>query len=140
MFQLRQIKVLTLCGMLVAVAAAWEDRQESLCAAAVLGLLCALLFSPVVPCFYVLTFAAAAFLTGLISKHLIVPGFFCALVASAAAVALSGLLHALFLTFRGVADPAAAASILGRELVLTLPLVPLVYLLYRPIHRRFAAD
>ena len=126
--------------VLVAVAAAREERQESLCAAAVFGLVCDLTMSPVIPCFYILTFAAAAFLTGLMAKHLIVPGFFCALAASVLAIVLNGAFHTLFLTYRGVGNFAASAAITGSELLLTLPLMPLVYLLYGPIHRRFQAD
>lgn len=126
--------------VMVAVAAAQEDRQEGLCAAAVFGLICDLTASPVIPCFYILTFAVTAFLAGWIAKHLIVPGFFCALVTSVLALLVNGLFHTLFLTYQGLRDLSAAAAITGCELMLTLPLIPLVYLLFRPIHRRFLAD
>ncbi len=126
--------------VLTAVAAAQEDRQEGLCAAAVFGLVCDLTLSPIIPCFYILTFALTAFLAGLIAKQLIVPGFFCAMAASVAALLLNGAFHTLILTSRGAGNLAAAAAITGGELLLTLPLIPLVYLLLRPIHRRFLAD
>ena len=126
--------------VLVAAAAAQEDRQESLCAAAVFGLICDLTMAPPAPCFYTATFAATAFLTGLMAKHLIVPGLFCALVASVLAFLLDGAAHTVVLTYRGVSDLSSAAAITGSELLLTLPLTPLIYLLYRPIHRRFQAD
>ena len=126
--------------VLVAVAAAHEDRQESLCAAAVFGLLCDLTMQPPIPCFFVLTYVAAAFLAGLISTRWMQPGFFCALVASLAALLIGDGFHALILSVRGVNDLHAAAAITGRELALTLPLTPLVYLLFRRIHRRFPAD
>lgn len=129
-----------LLPVLPAVAAVWEDRQESLCAAAVFGLLCDLLLSPPIPCFYVLLFSVTALLSGLIAAHLIVPGIFCALATSGLALLLNGLLQSLILSYRGVAGLSAAAIITGRELVATLPLVPLVYLVYRLIHRRFPAD
>lgn len=126
--------------VLTAVAAAQEERQEGLCAAAIFGLICDLTMSPVIPCFYILTFSATAFLAGLIAKRLIVPGFFCDVVCAVAGILVNGIFHALFLTYRGVGALGAAAAITGSELLLTLPLIPLVYLLYLPIHRRFQAD
>ena len=126
--------------MLVAVAASWEDRQESLCAAAVFGLLCDLTLTPPVPCFYTILFAAVALLTGLIAAHWIASAFFCAAVTSLAALALNGLFHMMILTYPGMSDLPPAALLLGREMLLTMPLLPLVYLLFRPIRRRFPAD
>lgn len=126
--------------VLVAVAASWEDRQESLWAAAVFGVICDLTLHPPIPCFYTVLFTAAAFLSGLIAAHWIASVFFCAAVTSLVALLLDGAFHILILTYRGVSDLGAAALILGRELLLTLPLLPLVYFLFRPIHRRFPAD
>lgn len=126
--------------MMVAVAASWEDRQESLWAAAVFGVICDLTLHPPIPCFYTVLFTAAAFLSGLIAAHWIASVFFCAAVTSMVALLLDGAFHILILTYRGVSDLGAAALILGRELLLTLPLLPLVYFLFRPIHRRFPAD
>ena len=126
--------------ILAVMPAVWEDRQESLCAGAVFGLLCDLTIRPPIPCFYVLVFAAAAFLAGLISTRWIQPGFFCALTASLAALLLNGAFYALVFSVRGINDMAASASITGRELLLRLPLTPFVYLLFRHIRRRFPAD
>ncbi|MBQ2061542.1 MAG: rod shape-determining protein MreD [Oscillospiraceae bacterium] len=126
--------------VLAVIAAVWEDRQESLCAGAVFGLLCDLAMRPPIPCFYVLTFSAAAFFAGLIAKRWIQPGFFCALAVSLASLVLTGAFDALVFSVRGINDPAAAVSIMGRELLLTLPLIPLVYLLFRHIRRRFPAE
>lgn len=126
--------------MMVAAAASWENRQESLCAAAVFGVLCDLTLVPPIPCFYTLLFPVIALLTGLIAAHWIASVFFCAAVTSFIALLLGGLFHILILTYRGVSDLQAALLLLGRELLLTLPLLPLVYLLFRPIHRRFPAE
>ncbi len=126
--------------VLVAVAAAQEDRQESLCAGAVFGLICDLTMSPIIPCFYTIVFSLSAFLAGLAAKQLIVPGFFCALATSVMTLLINGVFQILFLTYRGVNDLRSAAVIIGCELLLTLPLIPLVYLLFRPIHRRFQTD
>ena len=126
--------------MMVAVAASWEDRHESLYAAAVFGILCDLTLTPPIPCFYTLLFPVIALLSGLIAAHWIASVFFCAAVTSFLSLTLGGLFHILILTYRGVSDLQAALSILGRELLLTLPLLPLVYFLFRPIHRRFPAE
>ena len=126
--------------VLAVTAAVWEDRQESLCAGAVFGLLCDLVLRPPIPCFYVLSFSAAAFLAGLIAKRWIQPGFFCTLAAALAALVLTGAFYALVFSVRGINDPAAAAASVGRELLLTLPLIPFVYLLFRHIRRRFPEE
>lgn len=126
--------------VLVAVAASWEERQEGICAAAVFGLLCDLTMTPPIPCFYLLTFIASAFFAGLVAKRWMLPGFFCAVVVSLAAIIINGVFQALLLSLRGIHDLGAAASITGRELLLTAPLIPFVYLLFRRIHRRFPAD
>lgn len=126
--------------VLVAVAASWEERQEGICAAAVFGLLTDLTLSPPIPCFYLLTFTASAFLAGLVAKRWILPGFFCAVAVSVAAFIINGAFHALILSFRGIQDLVTAAAITGRELLLTAPLIPPVYLLFHRIHRRFPAE
>ena len=126
--------------VLVAVAASWEDRQESLCAAAVFGLVCDLLIPSVIPCFYVLSFVLSAFLVGLIATRLMAAGLLCSVVASMLCLLVNSLLSALFLTYRGGVPFSAVVSVAGRELLLTLPLLGLVYLLFRPIHRRFLAE
>ena len=126
--------------ILVAIAASWESRQEGICAAAVFGLLCDLTMTPPIPCFYLLTFSASAFLAGLVAKRWILPGFFCAVAVSLAAIIINGAFQTLLLSFRGIQDLHAAASITGRELLLTAPLILPVYLLFRRIHRHFPAD
>lgn len=126
--------------VLVAVAASWEDRQESLCAAAVFGLLCDLWVPSVIPCFYLLSFAAAALLSGVIARRWIMPGFFCAVAVSVSALAVNSLLTMLFLAFRGRVDTPAALWLSARELLLSAPLSIPVYFLFLPIHRRFAAE
>jgi len=126
--------------VLVAVAASWEDRQEGVCAAAVFGLLCDLTMTPPIPCFYLLTFTASALFAGLVASRWILPGFFCAVAVSLAAIVINGAFQSLLLPFRGIYDPGAAAAIAGRELLLTAPLIPLVYLLFLRIHRLFKAE
>lgn len=126
--------------VLVGAVAACEDRQESLCAAAVFGLLCDLLLPAVVPCFYTLTFAATALLAGWISRRFMMPGFLCSLFSALLALLLHGVLYALFLSYSHTVLFSAAAGLIGKELILSLPLIVPVYLLLRPIHLRFPAE
>ena len=126
--------------VLVGAVSAWEDRQESLCAAAVFGLLCDLLTPAVIPCFYTLSFAAAALLTGLIAKRLMMPGFLCSAVSALLALLLNSILYALFLSYGHTVPFSAAALLTVKELLLSLPLILPVYLLLRPIHLRFRAE
>ena len=126
--------------VLVGAVAACEDRQESLCAAAVFGLLCDLLLPAVIPCFYTLTFAAAALPAGLLAKRLMMPGLLCSAVSALLALLLHGVLYALFLSYSHTVTFSAAAGLIGKELLVSLPLLLPVYLLLRPIHLRFRAE
>ena len=126
--------------VLVGAVSACEDRQESLCAAAVFGLLCDLLTPAVIPCFYTLSFAAAALLTGLIAKRLMMPGFLCSAVSALLALLVNSILYALFLSYGHMVPLSAAALLTVKELLLSLPLILPVYLLLRPIHLRFRAE
>ncbi|MBO4853659.1 MAG: hypothetical protein J5482_00735 [Oscillospiraceae bacterium] len=126
--------------VLVGAVSACEDRQESLCAAAIFGLACDLLMIAVIPCFYTLTFASAALLAGLIARRLMMPGLLCSTVSALLALLLHGVLYALFLSYSHIVTFPAAAGLIGKEILLSLPLILPVYLLLRPIHLRFRAE
>lgn len=126
--------------VLVGAVSACEDRQESLCASAVFGLLCDLLLPAVIPCFYTLTFAAAALLAGLIARRVMVPGLLCSAASALLALLLHGILYALFLSYGHTVSFSAAAGLIGKELILSLPLILPLYLLLRPIHLRFRLE
>lgn len=122
--------------LLAVMPAILESRQESLFFAAALGLVCDLTAVTSVPIFYTLVFLAAALLTSLISRRLIMPGFLCAFLCGLLAMTLNGLLYILFLTFSQGLSAAAAFPLLGWELLLSVPAAPLIFPLYRKIYRR----
>lgn len=121
--------------MLPIMAAILESRQESAFFAIGAGLVCDLLIGSVVPCFYTLTFLSSVLLAGLIAGRIIVPGFLCAFVCSVMALVLTDLLLILLLTASADFSAADAFALLGRELLLSLPLYPLIFLSFRKVFR-----
>ena len=121
--------------MVPAMIAIFERRQETAFFAIAAGLLCDLLFPGSLPGIYTLTFLVIALLTGIIAGRLILPGFLCAFVCSVFAVLLSSFFHHLFLSASADFSFATALSLTARELLLSFPLFPFLFLSYRKIHR-----
>lgn len=122
--------------MVPVMAAILESRQESAFFAIGAGLLCDLLMPGAIPCFYTVAFLLSALLSGLIAGRVIMPGFLCAFVCSVLAMVLTNLLHILLLTYSTSFALADAFALLGRELLLSLPFSPLLFLTSRKIYRR----
>ncbi|MBE6919113.1 MAG: hypothetical protein E7469_05480 [Ruminococcaceae bacterium] len=121
--------------LLPTIAATLERRQESAFFAIGAGLFCDLLMPGVFPCFYTLAFLSSALLAGLIAGRVIMPGFLCAFVCSVLALVLTDLLLMLFLNISTDFSAAVALSLMGQELLLTLPFSPLVFLTLRKVWR-----
>ena len=117
------------------MAAILENRAESAFFAVGAGLFCDLLLPGVIPGFYTLAFLAAALLCGLIAGRVIVPGFLCAFVCSVVSLVLTDLLLLVFLFPSTHFAASDAFSLMGRELLLSLPFAPLLFLTYRKIWR-----
>ena len=113
-----------------------ERSGQSLLYALFFGLICDLLMpTEVFVCFYCLVFFAAAVAARLLSGQVIMAGLFCSLAASAAALLLCGFLQILLLTYqRGIAT-GPALTLLGKELLLSLAVVPLAHFPFRKISR-----
>lgn len=122
--------------MLPIAVAILEPRQACLLFAAASGLLCDLLSPGVIPCFYTLTFLLCALLSGVIARRVIVPGFLCAFVCSVLAFVVTDLLLILFLTSSTAFSGAEAFSLMGRELLISLPLFAPIFFSFRQIFRR----
>lgn len=74
-----------------------------------------------------------------IARKLIMPGFWCSMVGAALALVVTDVLQALSQIYRhGSAAFAAAAALTGRELLLIVPLAPLLYLPLHWIYRAHA--
>lgn len=121
--------------MVPVMVAILERRQESAFFAIACGLAADLLLSGGLPGFYTVTFLLSALLTGLIAGRVIVAGFLCAFVCSVCALSLGSLLLSLVLSYSIDFTAATALSLAGRELLLSLPFFPLVFLSFRKIFR-----
>lgn len=123
------------------IPATLERSEQSLIYAVFFGLMCDLL-TPVtgLPCFYALAFLLSAGIAWLLSGQVIVAGVVCSVTVTAAAMLLCGLLHMAVLAGHSGATIAAAASLLGREMALSLPFAAAVHPLFRRIQRRTASE
>ena len=117
------------------MAAILENRAESAFFAVGAGLFCDLLLPGVIPGFYTLAFLAAALLCGLIAGRVILPGFLCAFVCSVVSLVLTDLLLLVFLFPSTHFTAADAFSLMGRELLLSLPFAPLLFVTYHKVWR-----
>ncbi len=124
--------VLPLIAVMVAIL---EKRHESAFFAFIAGLICDLLIPGAIPCFYALTFLLSALLSGLIAGRVIMPSYLCAFVCAIPSIALSNLLQGLFLLSSFGVSAADILWLSGRELLLTLPFTPLLFLTFRKIRR-----
>lgn len=121
--------------LLAITPAVLENREESAFFAVTVGLLMDLLIPTSFPALYTVSFVLLALLTRHIANRIIVPGFFCALVCSALALLLTNLLHLLLATGT-TPDFTAVLTMIGREMLLTLPFSPVYFWLCRKIYLR----
>lgn len=124
--------VLPLLPVMVSIL---ENRQESTFFSIAAGLFCDFLMPGIFPCFYTLAFAGAALLASLIAGRVIMPGFLCAVVCCVTAIVLTDLLLILPLASSSTFSFAAALSLTGRELLLSLPFAPLLFFSFRKIRQ-----
>ena len=123
--------------LLAGIIAVWEPQRECAFYGLVFGLVCDLTMPAAMPCLYTLSFLIAGLLVNFIARKLIMPGFWCSMVGAALALVMTDVLQALSQIYRhGSADFAAAAALTGRELLLIVPLAPLLYLPLHWIYRR----
>lgn len=148
LFQLLVVHHIRLWGLtpylppvLVGAAASFEGRSSSPFFAAALGLLCDLTTaSPPMPGFFCLTFTLSAALASFVTEALFsrdLPG---CLVASAICLALTGILRVLVLSAGGHLAFAAMCSVAAREFLISLPLLLVVYPIFRRVHKRTTFD
>lgn len=122
---------------LAAMVAVWEGALPcgavyALC----LGAVCDLALPGSVPCFYTIALPLAAMLAGLLSREWLSSNLLSALAASALGYLVTGLLHAGVLAVTGHGAFVTAMAVAGKEFLITLPAMPLLYLLLRFLHGR----
>lgn len=127
-----------LLPLIPALAVMWEGN-EGVIFSLVFGLLTDLTTKGPIPCFYTLAFFVICFVTTLIIKHLIVPGFFCAIVISALSIVLCDLLQILFLSYNVGISLTPALLLTAKELI-SVAIMPLIYFLFRWLHSRSQTD
>lgn len=126
--------------LLVATAAVFEPPMESAVFGLIFGLLCDLTLPGMIPCYYTVAFLLAALLCALIAEKLIVPGFWCSLACGVLSVFLCDLINTLACHNQYGTRYADAFNLTGREILLALPLIPVIFFLFRYIHLRTKAD
>ena len=124
-----------LLPMLPVMAVILEGQKESAFFAVGLGFFCDLLSPAIIPCFYTIAFLACSLLAGIIAGRVIMPGFLCAVVCCVTAIVLTDLLLILPLASSATFSFAAALSLTGRELLLSLPFAPLLFFSFRKIRQ-----
>lgn len=124
--------------MIVALATMWEGN-EGVLFSLVFGLLTDLTTTGPIPCFYTLAFLVISVATMIVVKHLIVPGFVCAIITSALSIFLCDLLQILFLSYTvGISLPPALLLTAKEEI--SVVCMPLIYFPFRALHNRIQAD
>ena len=123
------------------MAASYEGSRASPVYALVFGLLCDLTRTGGAPAgFFTFVFTLAALAASLLAENLFSPGILCSFMSAAVCYLVTALGRcAVFLT-RGTASPAAVLLEAGKEYLVTLPCLVLVFLLLRQVHRRTTVD
>ena len=126
--------------VLVAITTSLEGRGQAIGYAGVFGLLCDLSMQAPIPCFYTLTFVLITLVTSLIAKKIIMPGFFCSIIVASVGIFVVDLLDTACLAYGNGVTFSSGMNLAGREILISLILVPLVHLLLLKIHRKTAVD
>lgn len=122
--------------ILAAVVSTLEGPLSGMVYSLALGVVCDLTISSPIPCFYTLIFPLSGLLAGTLARKVLSSGFLSAVVTSAAAFVLTGAFHGLIFVFSSRPAWAETASVCGRELALSIPLVLPVYFLFRLVWRK----
>ena len=126
--------------VLAAVLSMYEGAFSGTVYSLALGVICDLVLPGPIPCFYTLIFPLAGLCAGLISRSWLPAGFLCSLVVSFAAFVLTDAFHGLLLVLAGRAAWAAVTATALREIFATALFIPVVFLLFRRVCRKCAAD
>ena len=123
--------------VLVSTVAALETAHESAIYALVLGFLMDITMPGVIPCFYTVAFLVVFVVTRLLSGKVLSWPFFCCMLCGVLSIVCCGLLNILCLRASISFSLTHALLLMGKELLLTAPLMPLVYLPMRKLRLVF---
>ena len=123
------------------IPATLERGEQGLLYGAFFGLACDLL-APVagMPCFYFLVFLLGAAAAWLLSGQVIMAGVVCSVAVTAVCTLIGGLLHLAVLAGQGSTAREAAALLLGREALVSLPFAAAAHPLFRWVQRRTLSE
>ena len=123
--------------VLVSTVAALESAHESAVFALATGAVLDVTMPGVIPCFYTVAFLVVFLLARVLSAKVLSQPFFCCMLCGALSIVCTDLLQMLFLNSSVSFSVRAALLLMGKELLLTLPLMPLIYLPDSKIRRFF---
>ena len=126
--------------LLAAIPATYEEPTPSTIFALCTGVVCDLLLTGPIPCFYTLIFPLVGLFCSLLSKSVLPAGFLCSATAAALAFCLVDLFRCMLLWMTAQAAWLAGFSLLFRELLISLPLIFPVTLLFRAVFRKTHLD
>lgn len=119
--------------------AAVEKRRNALIYAFVLGLFCDISMPVFLPCFYCIVFPLLAFLTNLVARRLITSKLLCCALTCGGSLLCVDLFHTLHIVYQGHGSLWGALLLSGKEIALSLVVLPLILLAYTNL-RRFISN
>ncbi len=123
--------------IIIAVLCSIENDLGSVIFSLVFGVLCDLALGGLFPSLYTISFFLSALLILVLGHSVLQPGFFCALVSTAATFFLIAALSSVVLLTDSAATLGACASLFARETLVSLLWLPLCYLLFARLHKFF---
>lgn len=124
--------------LLAAIPATYEGPTAGTAFALAVGVVCDLLLPDAFPCLYTLIFPAVGLIAGLLSRSVLHAGMLCSLAGSAVGFLLLDTFRCLLLRLGQQHAWGAGLSIMGREFLITAPLVIPVTVLFHAVARRTA--
>lgn len=122
-----------LAPMMVGVVASYEGSLAGPLFALGFGVLCDLGTASPAAAFFTFTFTAAALAAALMAEHLFSPGFLCSLASTTVCYLITALGRLLLL---GSGAWEVGAYVALREFLVTLPLLLVVFPVYRWVHNK----
>ena len=125
---------------LVATIAALESPHDSAVFVLAFGLVLDITMPGEIPCFYTVSFIVIFIVSRLLSTRVLSWPFFCCMLCGTLSIVCADLLNMLFLKAYVSFSLKTALLLTGKELLLTMPLLPLLYLPVYRIRRIFRPD
>lgn len=126
--------------LLAAIPATFEASVPATVFALCTGVFCDALLPAPLPCFYTLVLPFVGLCASLLSQGVLKAGFLCSAAAAVIAFLFTGLFQCLLLWVSGKAAWSAGLAAMGKETLVTFPLIFPVTVLYRAVYRKTHMD